>query len=161
MSEFIHHRIPKIRRRAVPERNHGTCMNAWTKLELFYFPNYLLKKVLLTFVMNLTIVNVWYGKKILNGKYLSRRIGLVIIRRSYTGIPSAHKTQADFRAHFGVKKVRLIGREIRYFTKRGIVRWHVHSLIVRLNKLLCTAISSALKGVEHFNNIGCVVPYFE
>ena len=31
-------------------------------------------------------------------------------------LPSAYKTQVDFRSHFTGKKVRLIVREIRYYT---------------------------------------------
>jgi hypothetical protein len=30
-------------------------------------------------------------------------------------LPSAYKTQFEFRSHFSGKKVHLIGREIRYF----------------------------------------------
>jgi hypothetical protein len=29
-------------------------------------------------------------------------------------LPSAHKTQVEFRSHFSGKKVRLMGQEIRY-----------------------------------------------
>ena len=31
-------------------------------------------------------------------------------------LPSAYKTQVDFRSHFSGKKVRLVVREIRYIT---------------------------------------------
>ena len=35
-------------------------------------------------------------------------------------LPLAYKTQVDFRSHFSGKKVRLIVREIRYFSSQDI-----------------------------------------
>jgi len=39
--------------------------------------------------------------------------GYLLVWKYY--LLSAHKTQVKFRSHFSGKKVRLMGREIRYF----------------------------------------------
>ena len=43
-------------------------------------------------------------------------------------LPSAYKTQVDFRSHFSGKKVRLIVREIRYFIHDILCTYIVHPL---------------------------------
>ena len=97
------------------------------RIYLGFFRKYLkenIKLYCLLLAQNSVIIEICYKgnhflclmwEKILNSKYFSRRMGFRLIGQSYTRIPSAHKTQADFRAHFGVKKVHLMRQEICYY----------------------------------------------
>ena len=86
------------------------------RIYLGFFRKYLkenIKLYCLLLAQNSVIIEICYKgnhflclmwEKILNSKYFSRLIGLHLIGQSYTRVPSAHKMQAYFRPHFGVKK---------------------------------------------------------